>query len=87
MRIRTMAGIAIATAATAGGIALGTAAFAADDPGSAQIMRIDQGTSSQDTSATYTPEDCPERGGGGPSSGGSGPSSGGAESGAADETL
>jgi hypothetical protein len=75
-----MAGIVIATAAAAGGIALGSAAFAADDPGSAQIMRIDQGASSQDTSATYTPEDCPERGG-------NGSSSGGADAGAADETL
>ncbi|HEU4348697.1 MAG TPA: hypothetical protein VFR35_13035 [Actinoplanes sp.] len=66
MRIRTMAGVALATAAAVGAVALGTAAFAADETGSARTYQIDQGTSA----AAPGGEDCPERGG---SSGGATP--------------
>ncbi len=62
MRIRTVVGLAIATAATAGGVALGTAAFA-NEPGTEPVYRIGE-TSTADT---YTPaagrEDCPEKNG------------------------
>ena len=64
MRIRTVAGLAIATAATAGAVALGTAAFA-NDPGTEPVYRIDQGTSDPWTPAdgTAARDDCPLKNG------------------------
>jgi hypothetical protein len=63
MRIRTVVGLAIATAATAGGVALGTAAFASD-PGTEPVYRINE-TSSSEYAPAAGREDCPEKNGGG----------------------
>jgi hypothetical protein len=61
MRIRTMAALGIATAAVAGGLAIGGAAYAGGGDGNSPAVYqiVDE------RSTSTAPEDCPEKGGAG----------------------